>query len=69
MTDLDGAPVRFVPAWFPGAQFKRDAKRWRDHCADLRKVMIDGVERRMVYSSISNPSGFSEPWLKEIASY
>ncbi|KAG8941532.1 hypothetical protein FRC00_012316, partial [Tulasnella sp. 408] len=39
--------LRFVPAWFPGAQFQRDAKRWRDHCADLRMVMIDGVERRM----------------------
>ncbi|KAG8924631.1 hypothetical protein FRC00_004905, partial [Tulasnella sp. 408] len=39
--------LRFVPAWFPGAQFRRDAMKWRRHCAMLRKKMVDGVERRM----------------------
>ncbi|KAG8896703.1 hypothetical protein FRC00_005443 [Tulasnella sp. 408] len=40
-------PLRFVPAWFPGAQFQRDAIKWRQHCVYVRKLMIDGVDRRM----------------------
>ncbi|KAG8988322.1 hypothetical protein FRB90_002832, partial [Tulasnella sp. 427] len=39
--------LRFVPAWFPGAQFQRDARKWREHCVELRKIMKEGVERRM----------------------
>ncbi|KIO29659.1 hypothetical protein M407DRAFT_21246 [Tulasnella calospora MUT 4182] len=39
--------LRFVPAWFPGAQFQRDASKWRQHCIMVRKLMIDGVEKRM----------------------
>ncbi|KAG8988333.1 hypothetical protein FRB90_002825, partial [Tulasnella sp. 427] len=40
--------LRFVPARFPGAQFQRDAREWREHCVELRKIMKEGVERRMV---------------------
>ncbi|KAG8924630.1 hypothetical protein FRC00_004904 [Tulasnella sp. 408] len=39
--------LRFVPSWFPGAKFKRDAREWGRHCAQLRKMMIEGVEQRM----------------------
>ncbi|KAG8965055.1 hypothetical protein FRC05_003370 [Tulasnella sp. 425] len=39
--------VRFVPAWFPGAKFRRDAREWGQHSANLRNMMIEGVEERM----------------------
>lgn len=40
--------VRFIPSWFPGARFKRDAQKWGQHAAGLRKMLAEGVERRMV---------------------
>ncbi|KIO29657.1 glycoside hydrolase family 51 protein [Tulasnella calospora MUT 4182] len=39
--------LRFIPSWFPGAKFKRDAQEWGQHAAGLRKMLIEGVERRM----------------------
>ncbi|KAG8909485.1 hypothetical protein FRC00_010001 [Tulasnella sp. 408] len=39
--------LRYVPSWFPGAQFKRDAQLWRQHMMNLRKLVIDGVQKRM----------------------
>ncbi|KIO29658.1 glycoside hydrolase family 51 protein [Tulasnella calospora MUT 4182] len=39
--------LRFIPSWFPGAKFRRDAQKWGQHGANLRKMMIEGVEQRM----------------------
>ncbi|KAG8991006.1 hypothetical protein FRB90_001498 [Tulasnella sp. 427] len=39
--------LKYLPDWLPGAQFKRDAKRWRKHLMTLKETLIQGVERRM----------------------
>ncbi|KAG9048562.1 hypothetical protein FS837_012503 [Tulasnella sp. UAMH 9824] len=39
--------LRFIPSWFPGAKFKRDAQKWGQHAAELRKILAEGVEQRM----------------------
>ncbi|KAG9042590.1 hypothetical protein FS837_010670 [Tulasnella sp. UAMH 9824] len=39
--------VKIIPSWFPGAQFQRDAKKWREHMNDLRDLLIEGVQKRM----------------------
>ncbi|KAG8989219.1 hypothetical protein FRB90_002350 [Tulasnella sp. 427] len=40
--------LKYLPDWLPGAQFKRDAKRWRKHLMTLKETLIHGVERRML---------------------
>ncbi|KIO29656.1 hypothetical protein M407DRAFT_70208 [Tulasnella calospora MUT 4182] len=37
----------FIPSWFPGAKFKRDAKEWREHLTSLRNMMHNGIQSRM----------------------
>ncbi|KAG8984768.1 hypothetical protein FRB90_005122, partial [Tulasnella sp. 427] len=44
--------LRFILAWFPGAQFQRDARKWREHSVELRRIMKEGVERRMTGADI-----------------
>ncbi|KAG9048563.1 hypothetical protein FS837_012504 [Tulasnella sp. UAMH 9824] len=45
---VDLFPLRsFIPSWFPGAKFKRDAQTWGRHAHGLRKMLAEGVERRM----------------------
>ncbi|KAG8926418.1 hypothetical protein FRC00_002919 [Tulasnella sp. 408] len=39
--------LKIIPSWFPGAQFQRDAKKWREHTNDLRQLLIEGVLKRM----------------------
>ena len=33
--------VRYVPAWFPFAEFKRRALQWRVSLADMRDILFD----------------------------
>ncbi|KAG8984157.1 hypothetical protein FRB90_005510, partial [Tulasnella sp. 427] len=47
--------LKRVPSWFPGAQFRRDAKKWREHLFRLRALMVAGIEDRMS-SSEGHPS-------------
>ncbi|KAI0790555.1 cytochrome P450 [Abortiporus biennis] len=43
---VDLIPIlRYIPDWFPGAQFKRDAKIWRKYIADMRDVPYDLVRK------------------------
>ncbi|KAG9031667.1 hypothetical protein FS837_002917 [Tulasnella sp. UAMH 9824] len=39
--------IKFIPSWFPLAQFKRDAIIWNSYKEDLRNMMFDGVKQRM----------------------
>ncbi|KAG9048565.1 hypothetical protein FS837_012506 [Tulasnella sp. UAMH 9824] len=39
--------LKYLPTWFPGTQFKRDAKEWRRHLTNLRNMMVTGVQQRM----------------------
>lgn len=39
--------LKYIPTWFPGAQFKRDAKDWRRHLTNLRKMLVTGMQQRM----------------------
>ena len=39
-----------VPAWFPGAQFQRDAKVWTQELLAVKNVVFDAVIADMVRS-------------------
>lgn len=40
--------VRFIPAWFPGATFQRDAQRFRKLADKVLNVPFDTVRKNMV---------------------
>lgn len=40
--------LRFVPSWFPGAQFKRDAKYYRKTLNDMIELPFREVQEKMV---------------------
>jgi len=43
---VDVIPIlRFVPEWFPGAQFKRDAKAWRKAMEGLQDAPFDHAKK------------------------
>ncbi|KAG9022132.1 cytochrome P450 1B1 [Tulasnella sp. UAMH 9824] len=45
---VDFFPIlRFIPSWFPLAQFQRDAKVWRSFLKEVRQEMFEGVQQRM----------------------
>ncbi|CDO70506.1 hypothetical protein BN946_scf184569.g49 [Trametes cinnabarina] len=39
--------LRHLPAWFPGASFKRDAAKWEPDVLALRNAAFDNVKREM----------------------
>ena len=41
-------PVRYVPAWFPGAGFKREALFARQLSMDMRSAPFEAVKQQMV---------------------
>lgn len=41
--------LQYVPAWFPGAQFRRTAKLWRKTLMDMADIPHEFVKTRMVY--------------------
>ncbi|CAD6574729.1 MAG: hypothetical protein CYPHOPRED_005487 [Cyphobasidiales sp. Tagirdzhanova-0007] len=43
--------LRFVPSWFPGADFKRKAKAWRKEDQQLYTELYDDVEDRLKINS------------------
>ncbi|KAL0957850.1 hypothetical protein HGRIS_000034 [Hohenbuehelia grisea] len=45
---VDYYPIlRYIPSWFPGAHFKRQAKIWRRRLQDLSDVPHDWVKRQI----------------------
>ena len=45
--------LRYVPAWLPGAQFKRDAARWRVTMQATRNKPFDAALERQVCACLS----------------
>lgn len=44
--------VRFIPAWFPGATFQRDAQRFRKLADKVLNMPFDTVRKNMVKPNI-----------------
>lgn len=42
--------MKYVPAWMPGAKFKRDAREWGKLVEEMRDSPFDGVKVKMVSS-------------------
>lgn len=40
--------VLYIPSWFPGAQFKRDAKGWKELYVGTREYLYQYVKKRKV---------------------
>ena len=40
----------YLPSWFPGARFKRDANQWRPSVNFAQNLLYDTVQRAMVSS-------------------
>jgi hypothetical protein len=46
---VDSIPwLKYVPDWFPGAQFKRDAKEWRKAALEFRDAPFEATKRDLV---------------------
>jgi len=41
-------PVRYVPAWFPGAEFRRKANAWAQTLREMVDQPHDFVKRQVV---------------------
>ena len=46
----------YLPSWFPGARFKRDADKWRPSINFAQNLLYDTVQRAMVSSRIVDAS-------------
>lgn len=45
----DALPIlKYVPSWFPGAKFKRDAKEWKKLSQRLAAMPLEETKRQMV---------------------
>ena len=40
--------VRYIPSWFPGAKFKRDAIEWRQDSVAMLQEPFNMIKKRMV---------------------
>lgn len=38
------SPVKYIPSWFPGADFKRKAKLWRQESEDMLNLPFQEVK-------------------------
>ena len=45
-------PLRHLPAWFPGAGFKRDASAWKEEVIALRDEPFRATQEQIVCSGI-----------------
>lgn len=46
---VDSFPIlKYVPAWFPGASFKRKANAWRKISQDMIKLTYAAAKQRLV---------------------
>ncbi|KAJ6503785.1 cytochrome P450 [Mycena sanguinolenta] len=53
---VDSLPIlKYVPSWFPGAKFKREAKKWRKHSQRLADSPLEETKRQMELG-IARPS-------------
>jgi hypothetical protein len=53
--------VRHVPAWFPGAGFKKTAARWREMTMKLVNIPYNTVKSEMV--SLAGTHAVGRPWV------
>ena len=44
--------VRYIPEWFPGARFQRDARLWRPVVHQMLNKPFDHVKSMMVYTNL-----------------
>ncbi|KAJ6452467.1 cytochrome P450 [Mycena sanguinolenta] len=45
---VDSLPIlKYVPAWFPGAQFKRDAQEWKKLAGSMADVPFEETKKQM----------------------
>jgi len=52
---VDQIPLlKYVPAWFPGASFKRKAKEWRKWTEAMVEVPFGAAKRNIVRSKLSS---------------
>ena len=42
------APVKYIPSWFPGAGFKRNAESWRSLMQEFVDIPFEFVKQNMV---------------------
>ena len=47
--------VKYVPSWFPGAEFKNQAKEWRKDSTAMLEKPFKMVKRRMVHTFPHKP--------------
>ncbi|KAJ7762871.1 cytochrome P450 [Mycena olivaceomarginata] len=53
---VDALPIlKYVPSWFPGAKFKRDAKEWKNLSQRLAAMPLEETKRQMELG-IARPS-------------
>jgi hypothetical protein len=51
---VDALPIlKYVPRWFPGAQFQRDAIKYRANSAEFRDAPFRHVKKAMVCATSS----------------
>lgn len=43
--------LKYIPEWFPGAKFKRDAKEWYKIAMEFREAPFRATKRNLVYGS------------------
>ena len=43
------SPVRYIPSWFPYADFKRSALNWRQDYERMREIPFEYAEKNMVH--------------------
>jgi hypothetical protein len=63
---IDTLLVRYIPTWFPGAKFKRDAQSIKPNVRAQFEVPYDMVKEKMVIASNSNSDGKFDGNLKEM---
>lgn len=51
--------MRFIPSWFPGAEWKRKALRWRDNNHEVRYKPWNLIKARLVSVSLHIKSATS----------
>ena len=49
---LSGDAVRFVPAWFPGAGFQRQAAVWREDFNKMESIPLEWAKKQIVSPSV-----------------
>ena len=48
LTQLLETPVKYIPSWFPGAKFKRQAKEWNKSVVEMLHAPYKAFKERVV---------------------